>query len=184
MSERTPILDTQDGYGLVTRILHWALAVLILWQLTGMGFKLLLGDSAVTNFFRGHHGDLGAAIFVLAVARVAWAVAMRNRRPSHGNALQRIAVKAGHGALYALIVFVPLAAILRAIGGTRGFAPFGIELAAPREVPVEWMVNLGNALHGEAGWVMAALIAGHVAMVALHEGVLRDGTLRKMAGRA
>ncbi len=30
---------------------------------------------------------------------------------------------------------------------------------------------------------MAALVGGHVAMVALHQGVMRDGTLR-MAGRA
>ncbi len=184
MSGRTPILDTPAGYGLVTRSLHWALAVLILWQLAGMGLKLTLGDGAVTDFFRGHHGDLGALIFVLALARVGWAVAMRNRRPEHGSKLQATAVKLGHAALYALIVLVPLAAILRSIGGTRGFAPFGIEIAAPREAPIEWMVALGNSLHGEAGWVMAALIGGHVAMVALHEGVMRDGTLKRMAGRA
>ncbi|WP_138464896.1 cytochrome b [Poseidonocella sp. HB161398] len=185
MSGRTPILDTEAGYGLVTRLLHWSLAVLILWQLAGMGFKRVLGgESAVTQFFRGHHGDLGALIFALAVARVLWAVAMRNRRPDHGAGLQGLAVKAGHAALYALIVLVPLAAILRAIGGTRGFAPFGLEITAPREAPIEWMVAFGNALHGEAGWVMAALIAGHVVMVGLHEGLWRDGTLKRMAGRA
>ncbi|WP_330998966.1 cytochrome b [Mangrovicoccus algicola] len=183
-SLRHRLVDTPQRYGLVTRVLHWALALMVLWQLTGMGIKQLFGQGAAFQFFRAHHGNLGVAIFLLALLRVIWMVAMRNRRPGHGAGLLALGAKLGHGALYLLIVLVPLTAILRAIGSTRGFAPFGIPVTAPRAENVDWMMTLGSLLHGEGGWVLAALVAGHVAMVGLHEGLWRDGTLRRMAGRA
>ena len=38
-----------------------------------------------------------------------------------------------------------------------------------------------SVMHGEGAWLLLALIAGHVAMVGLHEA-WRDGTLARMAG--
>ncbi|SFH42201.1 cytochrome b561 [Palleronia marisminoris] len=177
------LLDSRSAYGLVSRILHWSLALMLLWQLTGMAVRALLGRHPVSAFFVGMHQSLGTAIFVLVILRIVWMLAMRGRRPDHGNGLPAVAAKAGHAALYALMLLVPSVALVRAFGTTRGFAPFGIELAPPREEDVEALVWLGNAVHGTLGWVLAALIGGHVVAVLIHEALLRDGTLRRMAGR-
>ncbi|SLN56901.1 hypothetical protein AQS8620_02510 [Aquimixticola soesokkakensis] len=177
------LLDHRAAYGTISRLLHWALAALILWQLLGMTLRALLGRTPLVSFFVGTHQQVGTVIFVLVVARVIWMLAMRNRRPAHGAGLLGWMAKAGHAALYLAMVLVPLVAILRAAGSTRGFAPFGFPVFAPRETDIGWMKTLGDSLHGELGWVLAALIGGHVLMVGVHEILWRDGTLSRMVSR-
>ena len=177
------IFDSSDRYGAVSRGLHWAVAVLILWQFLGMGLKLIFGRNEFVGFFVGTHQPVGFVIFWLVVFRALWALASRKRRPDHGTGMLAKAAAAGHLLLYALMIAIPTLALLRAWGGTRGFAPLGFEVFAPREVEIAWATSLAGLLHGELGWVLAVLIVGHIAMVAVHERFWRDGTLRKMAGR-
>ncbi len=80
------------------------------------------------------------------------------------------------------MILIPSLALLRAWGHQRAFAPYGIEIFPAREVPVNWAVQAGNLLHGELAWVLCGLVVGHVAMVALHSWLWRDGTLSRMAG--
>lgn len=39
---------------------------------------------------------------------------------------------------------------------------------------VEWMVDLGSLLHGELGWVLLALVVGHVGMAIWHRRGRQD----------
>lgn len=178
-------LDSPDRYGRVSRLLHWAMAGLILWQLTGMILRAALGRVPVVSFFVGLHPAVGTALFALVVARILWALAMRGRRPAHGRGPVGIAARLGHLALYALMLAVPAAALIRAWGGPRGLQVWGLTVFPARAETdvVAWAVALGNGVHGMMGWLLALLLLGHVAMVAVHEGLWRDGTLRRMAGR-
>ena len=178
-----PLWDTPNLYGRVTRALHWVLAALILWQFLGMGLRAVFGRQAFVSFFVGSHQMVGTLVFVLVLARVVWALVNRRNRPAHGHGLIGLASRLGHFALYALMLVVPAAAILRALGSTRPFAPLGFTISPGQTEEITWMTDIGNALHGELGWVMAVLVLGHVMMVGVHEGMWRDGTLAKMAGR-
>ncbi len=178
-----PLTDTPLRYGRVTRLLHWSIAALMLWQFTGMILKLTLGRVPVVAFFVGTHQKLGLVLFGLIVLRLLWAVLNRGRRPDHGAGLLGLAARLGHLALYLVMLAVPLAALLRAYGSDKVFAPFGFQIFPAQEPPIGWMVGLGDLLHGAGGWLLLALIAGHVVMVGLHEGMWRDGTLARMAGR-
>ncbi|MDO5643211.1 MAG: cytochrome b [Paracoccus sp. (in: a-proteobacteria)] len=175
-------MDTPQAYGRVTRALHWIMAALILWQFLGMGLRLGFGRQPFVSTFVGSHQPVGLILLGLILARMIWAFAMRRRRPAHLRLAW--AARLGHGALYALMLVVPLLALIRAWGGARAFAPFGFQIFPARDPAVEWAVTLGDMLHGELAWVLAVLIAGHVAMVILHERVWRDGTLARMTGRA
>ncbi|MFE3836167.1 cytochrome b [Pseudogemmobacter sonorensis] len=177
------IFDRPAAYGLVTRLLHWSIAGLILWQFTGMILRGILGRHPVSGFFVGLHQPIGALLFVMILARILWALVNRRRRPPHGAGLIGLAARLGHFALYAVMLVVPLSALLRAFGQERAFAPFGITVFPARDEPVAWMVTLGDALHGEVAWLLLALILGHVAMVIVHEWLWRDRTLARMAGR-
>ncbi len=180
---RLPLCDTDRLYGKVTRFLHWSIAILMLWQFAGMGLKLALGRHPLVAIFVGAHQKVGVVLFLLIVLRVVWALAMRGNRPGHGPGLLGLAARFGHLLLYAVMVIVPLAALLRAYGSDRVFAPFGFQIFPAQLPEIGWMVRLGEALHGEMAWLLLALIAGHVVMVGLHEGMWRDGTLARMAGR-
>lgn len=179
------IADLEQKYGLVTRLLHWGIAALILWQFLGMGLRLALGRHPVSAFFVGGHQTVGFVLMVLIAVRAVWALVNMGRRPPH-HGLIGFAARAGHLALYGLMLAVPALALLRAWGGTRGFAPWGIQIFAPRadDAQVPWAVSAGNLLHGELAWLLAALVLGHVVMVGVHEGLWRDGTLGRMLGRA
>ncbi|MDX5503091.1 MAG: cytochrome b/b6 domain-containing protein, partial [Halomonas sp.] len=59
-------------------------------------------------------------------------------------------------------------ALLRQYGSGRTFEPFGIPLMPGFEGEIEWMVAPGSLFHGVLGWVLLALIVGHVAMVMWH----------------
>lgn len=180
---RLPWRDTPRTYGRVTRILHWAIAALILWQFLGMALKLIFGRQPALSFIVGSHQPVGTVLFGLILLRVLWALANRGARPRHEAGLIGLAARLGHLALYGLMLIVPAAALLRAYGSKRPFAPFGREIFPAREPEIEWTVKLADALHGELAWLMGALILGHVFMVAVHERLWRDGTLGRMAGR-
>ncbi|SMO82579.1 cytochrome b [Paracoccus laeviglucosivorans] len=183
MKTALPLRDTPQLYGRITRLLHWSIAALMLWQFVGMGLKLALGRQPIVAFFVGSHQKVGTVLFVLIVLRVVWALTNRRNRPHHGDGVVGLAARLGHLALYGAMILVPLSALMRAYGGERGFAPFGFPIFAPQQPPIGWMVQFGELLHGELAWVTLALIAGHVLMVGVHEGMWRDGTLTRMAGR-
>jgi len=168
---------------MVTRLLHWSIAALMLWQFLGMGLRLLLGRRPLVAFFVGSHQMVGTVLFLLIALRVAWALANRRRRPDHGPGLRGLAARLGHLVLYLVMVLMPAAALLRAYGGERAFAPLGFQIFPPQQPPIGWMVGLGDALHGEMAWLLLVLVLGHVVMVGVHEGMWRDGTLARMAGR-
>lgn len=178
-----PVRDTRAVYGRITRLLHWLIAALMLWQFVGMGLRLIFGRQPLVSFFVGSHQQVGTVLFVLIVLRVIWAVLNRSNRPDHGAGLIGLGARLGHLALYALMLVIASVAILRAYGNTRSFAPFGFEIFPARTEEITWMTNLAGALHGELAWVLAVLILGHIGMVGVHEAMWKDGTLAKMMRR-
>lgn len=178
-----PVRDTPQRYGLVSRLLHWTIAMLVIWQLLGMGAGYVFGERPWVDAFGSQHMRVGTILFVLIAIRAVWAMLNRDNRPAHGTHFFGRAATLGHALIYAVLLIVPTVALLRAYGNDRVFAPFGFTIFPAQEEPVRWMVQLGGALHGELGWFLAILILGHVAMVGVHEAMWRDGTLARMAGR-
>src|SRR3546814_1397870 len=70
-----------------------------------------------TALFRSQsHVSLGVLLLVLVAVRALWALAgLRRRPPSGADAWGRLS-RAGHAALYALMIGVPLIAMLRSYG--------------------------------------------------------------------
>lgn len=152
-------------YGRVNRYLHWGMALLLAWQFTTTSVRVLLSDSALDELLWPTHRSTGFLLMVLVVVRVLWALASRASQPP---AVSR-AARLGHLALYGLMLVVPTLALLRRYGSGRAFEPFGIPLMSGFEGErIEWMVAAGSLLHGELGWLLLALIVGHVAMVFWH----------------
>lgn len=176
--------DTPHRYGTVTRALHWAMAVLLVWQFAGMVVRLAVGRAPVTAFMVGTHATVGTLLLVLIVARLGWALANRNRRPGYDPGPPGVAARVGHLVLYALLLVVPALALLRLYGSGRGFAPFGMPLFTPQPERIEWLMAPANAAHGKLAWLLLTMIAGHTLAAVWHRVVLRDDVLSRMAGTA
>ncbi len=173
--------DSPAGYGRISRTFHWGMAMLFAWQFTSAALHFFAPDTPAEEFFFSRHFDVGFLLWCLIWLRGLWGLANLSRRPAHaGPAGLRRAATLGHLALYLLMIAVPSIALLRAYGSERGFSALGIEIFAPQESEIEWMVELGGALHGELGWTLMAVVAGHVAIALWHGFVRHDGTLGRM----
>lgn len=177
------VADTPEVYGKVTRALHWGMAVLFVAQFSSAATHLLLPrEHGLRELLWSYHVDLGMTLFLLVIARGAWGLANLSRRPPLHAGLVGRAALAGHAAIYGLMVIVPSLRILSAAGSKWGVTYLGLRITPGRETEIAWMNGLSE-WHGELGWVLAFLIAGHIAMaVGWHHHLKRDGALKRMMG--
>lgn len=175
------LADSRFGYGLVSRTLHWTMALLFVWQFVTVFLSAVAEDTGIERFFWGTHYSVGFTLWVLVLLRGAWGLSQLKHRPPHeGPPLLQRAATLGHLALYLLMVIVPSLAILRAAGNGRGLSVYGIQLVAPGGEANPALTAPANLLHGFLGWTLFVLIAGHIAMALWHGLVRRDATLRHM----
>ncbi|MGG4603675.1 cytochrome b [Paenalcaligenes sp. Me131] len=172
--------DNHERYGLVSRVLHWGMGAIFLWQFVGMGLLIILGETPLTYFFLGTHGPLGAVLFVLIMLRLGWLGRNARSRPQPADTCNGKLASLGHKLLYALMLIVPLLALLRSYGSGRAFAPFGISLWEASEPKISWMISVGNAAHGVLAWLLLALIVGHVGAAISHKAIKRDQVWSRM----
>lgn len=171
--------DTPERYGLISRTLHWGMALVFTWQFLGMIGREVLGRTPLVSAVASTHSSVGTLLFVLIVVRLLWAMISDSRRPAYQTGILGFFAKIGHWSLYALMFIVPLLALVRSYGSGKGLSPFGFELFTATGVQIPWLTAPGNALHGLLAWVLLALIAGHVFMVLFHRYIMRD----EIAGR-
>ena len=183
-----PVVSTEQGYGTVTKLLHWLTFVLLAGQfvlgygMEGFAESLFEEDSSGDGGDRTRAGDdqlvfvhawLGVAILALAVVRLGWRWSTllpewSERLTSSDRAIEAWAEKV----LYVTLFVIPLSGI-----GLLFFSGEERELADRREwlppfdvVPDDLMLGLH--------------IAGHVTFyiaLAVHVGlVLRRRTLSRM----
>lgn len=175
--------DNRDRFGRGTRLLHWGMALLLLWQFGGMLLKDILGRTPLTKFWVGSHGSIGVLLLLLILIRLGWYHSQRRHRPPHdGGIIGRLAT-IGQGLLYILLLVVPSLAFARMLGSGKDVQLFGVMLKQGTGEKIEWLMAPANLLHGTLAWVLLALIAGHVGMALIHQFVWRDGTIRRMIGR-
>ena len=175
------MMDNGLKYGLVTRVLHWGMAILLIYQLGGVVAGLALGETPLTEAWGSGHKPAGFILFILAVVRALWGLLNLSRRPKlHEGFVGKLSL-VGHLALYALVLAVPTIALIRQYGSGRPFEPFGITIMQGGHDKIEWMTKLGGDWHGELGWVLLVAILGHLAMALVHHFVFKDDTLKRMA---
>ncbi len=157
--------DNAERYGLVSRLLHWGMALVLLWQLLSVAARVLLPDTAIDDFLWSTHRQTGFLLFVLIGFRIVWALANISRRPPSVS----LAARLGHILLYVLLFAVPLLALVRQYGSGRAFEPFGIPLFSGFDGDsIAWMIQPASLAHGALGWTLFALIVGHILMAFWH----------------
>lgn len=181
MADTTRTWDSPAGYGAVTRALHWGMAALFAWQFASAILRVVAEDTAIEGFFWSTHYSVGFTLWLLVLVRGVWGLVNLRRRPRpEGSPALAAAARAGHLALYGLMILVPSLAILRAVGGNRGFSVYGLRLVAPGGEPNPLLTAPGNALHGVLGWTLLVLVVGHIVMALYHGHVRGDATLDRM----
>ncbi|QUJ66409.1 cytochrome b [Photobacterium sp. GJ3] len=159
------VFDNQQHYGKVSRFFHWGMAILLSAQFLTALTRFFFEDAWLDKLLWGLHKPMGFLLLLFVLLRGLWALMNRSRRPASVN---RAAVL-GHRALYGLMFVIPVLALIRQYGSGRAFSPFGIPLMDGFDgEKIEWMVGLGNLIHGELAWLLLAFTLGHIVMVFWH----------------
>lgn len=174
------LFDHPDGYGSVSRALHWLMAILFTWQFVSAILHAVDREMPAARFFWSWHMSVGFLLLLAVVLRGVWALINIGRRPPYAASFLGIAARLGHLALYVLMGAVPLLATLRAYGSGRGLSVFGIEVFAGGGERIPALMAPANAAHGLLGWALLILTLGHVAMAIAHTYLWREDTLTRM----
>lgn len=184
---RPGILNTEQRYGVVAQILHWATAILILILLPLGKYMhgLPISTSAEIEYkvwFYSLHKTLGITVFAIAILRVIWAIMSKKPEPIHPEKkLETFAAATAHWLLYISIILVPFVGYLHHASSV-GFAPIWWPL--PQTLPfvpqtTELSLYTGK-LHFVLSAIMGITILAHIAGALKHAIFERDGTLSRI----
>lgn len=178
---KLPLLSSRLRYGAVAQAFHWLTVLLV-----GTAYVLSPGGgedriySAAADSARSMHESVGLLLFALVLLRVIWRLFDAPPQGAPMEPWMKLAAKAAHWALYALLFAIPLTAIAGAWLEAHPLTLLGIGDIAP-------MIGADHALgasianiHTILGNAIIWLAGFHAAAALFHHYWLRDDTLRSM----
>ncbi len=169
------------SYHPIAKALHWFMA-LVIFGLLALGF--VMSDMPLSpeklQYFSWHKWA-GVSIFVLVWVRLAWR--LLNPPPPYASSMPRhvqLLAHAGHLALYALMVVIPLSGwLMSSAKGVQtvwfGVLPIPDVLSRDKELG-----QLLEEVHSLLNWGLMALVVGHIGAALKHHFIDRDDTLTRM----
>src|SRR5258708_32465336 len=174
-------MTTQARFAAASRLLHWLMAPMIIAMLF-IGVGMAASVSRRYDLLVSIHRPLGIAILVLCVARIV------NRfinpppdLPDTVPSMQRLAARASHIALYALMLIMPL------VGwGMLSAARYPIVLYGPVRLPpisphALTLYACLRELHTGFSYLLFAAILLHLGAALYHGLIRRDCAFGSMA---
>lgn len=174
-----PIPGAVRRYHPVLVVLHWLIALLVLWGLVWGTFGLsALPNSSPDKIgaLQGHM-IIGGAILILTLSRL-----LVRRMTAHppaaptGFALADHLAPLAHGGLYLAVLAMAGSGIAMSIGGDLPAIVFG----GKGSLPTDFSHMAARGVHGVVAKLLMALVALHVVAVGYHQWVRRDGLLTRM----
>ena len=174
-------LTAQPRYGVVARILHWTIAILILCAVALGLTTASLNSGPTQDLLFAIHKSVGLSILLFMCLRALW----RATHPAPGlpaamPAWQRWAAHATHGLLYVVAIVLPVSGYVAVAARGRETLFLGL-WSVPRWVPLDRsLAHTAETVHVVNQYVLYALVLGHVGAALYHRFVVRDDILQRM----
>jgi cytochrome b561 len=179
------IKNTQLQFGLVTKLLHWVIALAILFLLwLGWYMVELAYFDKWYNQSLALHKALGVLILALAPVLLTWKlISSSPESVSSVPACQRAAASIVHSVLISLMFLIPVSGYLISTSAGKPVSFFGlVELPAIVAKNTD-LRDLAITAHFYLAYGIAALTLAHVGAALKHQLIDRDGTLARMIWR-
>jgi cytochrome b561 len=175
------IRDTAAGYGLITRLTHWVMAV-------GVIGLFVLGLWMVTlNYYSPYysaapdiHRSVGILLLILLVLRFGWRLANPKPDDSELKPWERTASHIVPWGFYPLLLALMVSGYLISTADGRAIEVFGLFRVPATLTGIPNQEDLAGVVHQILGYVLIGLVALHALAALKHHFLDRDGTLRRM----
>jgi cytochrome b561 len=181
-----PLFNSVAGYGALTKLFHWLVALLIVLQYTSANIMLRTPAEATTfgldqGTYYNWHKSLGLVAFLFMVARLA------NRRvgklppwaPTLTPLEQRI-IRRTEQLLYGALLIMPLSGFLYVMAGNYGVRLFGLwDLPNPIG-PAPLVAEIGLWVHVACAVLLLLPLGTHLGLVLGHQFGMKDRLIHRM----
>ena len=183
------LLNTKDGYGALTKVLHWLVVVLFAFQFFAASIMQRIGPAETAlgltqAAFYNWHKSIGLVALAVAVLRLLarksgrlpdWAPSLSARERSFVHRAEQI--------LYTAMFVMPVSGFLYVMAGGYGVKLFGVVDLANPIGESERLAAAAKWTHIVSSYVLMLTLAGHIGLVLRHQLVLKDGLLHRMLPR-
>ena len=174
------IRSTKERWGGVSRLLHWAMALMIAGQVALGWYMTDLPRGLPKLKLYALHKSFGVTLLALAVVRLVWRLAEQRPVLPAMPAWQARSATLTHIALYALLILIPLSGWL-----FNSLAGFPLQWFQLVNLPALTGANAGlketaRDLHETGVTVLLVILAVHAGAALKHHFLDHDRTLASM----
>ncbi len=175
------IKNTESTYGSVAKSFHWLIFVLIA-GLLAVGFLMTDMENGPDKFrIYGLHKSTGITVLMLALLRLGWKMAnVTPLLPDGMRSLEKLAARAGHWALYALMIAMPLSGWLMSSAAGFSVSVFGVFTLPDLVAPDKMLKDTLSDLHELLGYAIIVMVSLHALAALLHHYYHKNNVLRRM----
>lgn len=174
--------NTDNSYGLISKSLHWLVAVsVIIMLLIGMSLDYLEHNSLRYALIVTHE-SIGVVILVLMLVRLIWRwFDPLPTMPAHVPKLQYIIARVSHTLFYILVIAMPLSGLVMITAAGHDLHLFGLWSIELPWVPTNHtLAHNAHMVHYYIAWSLFGLIVIHTGAALFHHFVYRDQVLKRM----
>lgn len=172
--------DTENNYGLITKFLHWGIAIIII-GLFALGYWMRTLDYYSAWYQRAPHihESIGLILFVLVPFFLVWCV--RNKTPdqSYLKSYEQVSASLMKKALYLLIFAILCTGYLMSTAGNAPVDFFDIG-SVPATLQFDDKKLLIGNLHRYFAYAIIGFAVLHALAALKHHFIEKDDTLRRM----
>lgn len=174
------ITDSPAGYGTVSRLLHWVMAVGIVF-LFGLGWWMV-GLDYYSPYYKSApdlHRSIGIVMLALLAVRIVWR--LRSVRPDDSDLspFERKAARAVHFAFYPLLAVLMASGYLISTADGRAIDVFGL-FEVPALIVSKGLEDPAGLVHEWVAYLVILLSAVHAGAAIKHHMIDKTDVLRRM----
>ncbi|MFT4585891.1 MAG: cytochrome b561 [Gammaproteobacteria bacterium] len=177
--------NTSARFGLVTKLLHWLIALMML-ALVWLGWYMvdLTYYDKWYNQALSYHKAAGLVVLGLAAFWLGWRMLSPSPQARESSPIWvRRSATIMHGILVLLMLVIPLTGYVISTSAGKSVSVFDwFNIPALFEISTQ-LRDAAIAAHYYLAYGLCILVAGHVGAACKHQFVNRDGTLTRMLWR-
>jgi cytochrome b561 len=171
----------RQDYSGVAKLLHWVIAVCVLFIIPAGILMGKLPDGNAKNLIYTLHRSFGVVILALMLIRLAYRLVNGAPAPEPTlTAMQRMVSHVVHLALYALLIAQSLIGWVATSAYGAAISVFGLFTLPALVGKDEALAKPLFEVHELIGFAVAGLVLMHVGAALFHYFIKRDGVLQRM----